>query len=161
MTKIPPANWNTTNLPSLACRSNPFVFRSLRSRPQLPGSSQPAPPAWRQDKPSFASLDIYLQQALPQLFAYLDARPREADGTWRIGLPLDRARDLERKALPDLVSQLRSYAANGERKALYSAVLTLLAFLVREQLRNGELPVYMPLSGGGERTRADRMVDLQ
>jgi hypothetical protein len=124
-------------------------------------SSQPAPPVWRLDKPNFASLDLYLEQALPQLFAYLDERPREADGTWRIGLPLDRARDLERKALPDLVSQLRSYAANGERKALYSAVLTLLAFLVREQLRNGELPVYMPLSGGGERTRADRIVDLQ
>ena len=106
-------------------------------------SSQPAPPVWRLDKPNFASLDLYLEQALPQLFAYLDER------------------DLERKALPDLVSQLRSYAANGERKALYSAVLTLLAFLVREQLRNGELPVYMPLSGGGERTRADRIVDLQ
>ena len=47
--------------------------------------------------------------------------------------------------MPALVTQLRNYAVDGSPDTLFQAVSVLLELLIRNLLRDGVLPVYLPL----------------
>jgi hypothetical protein len=107
-------------------------------------ADQPASPAWHRTAERFASIAEYLQVVTAQLEDYL-ANQAHVQSAWRTGLSLDLAQDLERTALPALVTQLRSFAADGSPDTLFQAVSVLLELLIRNLLRDGVLPVYLPL----------------
>ena len=107
-------------------------------------SGQPASPAWHGTEERFASIAEYLQVVTARLADYLQNVPR-VQTAWRTGLALDLADDLARTALPELVRSLRAFAADGAEDNLFQAVSALLELLIRNLLREGFLPVYLPL----------------
>ena len=107
-------------------------------------ADQPASPAWHGTAERFASIAEYLQVVTAQLEDYLTNQVR-VQSAWRTGLSLDLSQDLEGTALPALVTQLRNYAVDGSPDTLFQAVSVLLELLIRNLLRDGVLPVYLPL----------------
>jgi hypothetical protein len=130
---------------SVSIPSGPAVDSGFWAQLAALVDSQPAPPAWRSRRERFAPLEDYFKIALACLEEHLSELPAEAEQSWRVGLGLDRARDIERQVLPALIAALRRIAIDGEQTTVLDAIRLLLEFLTRELLRQGMMPVFHPV----------------
>ena len=104
------------------------------------------PPARTPEETFILDTADYLPMVLPALEEHMEEQAEDSREHWRDFASCSRREDIERVALPNVLRELRRFASDGMLEHCLAAAGAMIQLYMREQLRNGRLPILYPVT---------------